>query len=109
MRPPCNSTMRFAIAIPSPVPHFFRVIDESAFAAMPGPVSRTATVQAMRVWLSWRVERDLAFTTGLSAPLFLRLSTRRLTLRILHLEPVRRSSRHIARALSLRHDAFETE
>src|SRR5262249_20909184 len=54
IRPPCISTMRFAIARPRPVPPFFRVVELSAcwnsskiFAwsasEIPGPVSATDT------------------------------------------------------------------
>src|SRR5262249_42753743 len=54
MRPPCNSTMRLAIARPRPVPPFFLVLELSSWwnslkirpcsdAGMPGPVSATAT------------------------------------------------------------------
>src|SRR4029434_11098676 len=46
---------------------------------------------------------------GLPAPLLLRLPACRLARRILHLEPVRRSSRDVARVLALRHDAFKAE
>src|SRR5215813_11986153 len=55
MRPPCSSMMRLAMARPRPVPPFLRVIEESACwnsskilpwsaSEIPGPVSRTATV-----------------------------------------------------------------
>src|SRR5712691_10602378 len=54
MRPPWSARMRFAMARPSPVPPFFRVLDVStcwnsskilawSSAAMPGPVSDTET------------------------------------------------------------------
>src|SRR6185503_1412338 len=54
--PPCISMMRREIARPSPVPPFSLVVEESACwnsskilawsaVAMPGPVSRTATVK----------------------------------------------------------------
>src|SRR5262249_2960336 len=54
MRPPCNSTMRLAMARPRPVPPFFLVLELSTWwnslkmracsdAGMPGPVSATAT------------------------------------------------------------------
>src|SRR5262249_28877132 len=54
MRPPCNSTMRLAIARPTPVPPFFLVLELSTWwnslkirscsdAAIRGPVSATAT------------------------------------------------------------------
>src|SRR4029434_11244125 len=46
---------------------------------------------------------------GLPAPLLLRLSACRLARRILHFEPVRRSSRDVARVLALRHNAFRAE
>ena len=46
---------------------------------------------------------------GSSTPIFLRFPARRRALGILHLEPVRRSSRDIARVLALRHDAFKAE
>jgi hypothetical protein len=46
---------------------------------------------------------------GLPAQLRLRLSACRLARRILHHEPVRRSSRDVARVLALRHDAFKAE
>src|SRR5580692_4527479 len=57
MRPPCSSTMRLEIARPKPVPPFCRVevlstcwnsskIFTWSSAAMPGPESRTATLNA---------------------------------------------------------------
>jgi hypothetical protein len=46
---------------------------------------------------------------GSSTPIFLRFPARRRALGILHLEPVRRSSRDIARVLALRHDAIKAE
>ena len=67
--PPCISTMRLAIDRPSPVPPFFLVVELSACwnsskilawsaSEMPGPVSRTATVNAPLA--ADALDRDLA-------------------------------------------------
>src|SRR5262245_41757428 len=53
--------------------------------------------------------RSSCVIASVSGQFLFRFAPRRSALRIIHLEPVWRSSRHIARALALRHDAFKAE